>query len=319
MYRVHAPSRLHFGLLTGPGGRPDASGRRFGGAGLMIREPGVQLTVRAAATWKSDGPLAERALAFAQQFTRSFRDPDAHAFHIHVEKCAPEHAGLGTGTQLGLAVARGVALATGRPHTDAAALAERIGRGQRSALGSHGFDRGGFLVDGGKGPHTAIAPLIARVDFPEDWKIVLVVPEGEQGLHGVSETQAFEEASAAPENSDRLCRLLLLGMLPALAEHDLPAFGEALYEFNRRAGEMFRPLQGGTYAGAKVAAVVDFVRRNGVAAAGQSSWGPAIFAIVDGDRAPWLVALLHQHFHFNERALFITQADNRGAWSEPTS
>ena len=49
---------------------------------------------------------------------------------------------------------------------------------------------------------------------------------------------------------------MLLGLLPALAEADLPAFAAALAEYNARSGELFRPAQGGTYAGPAVAALV---------------------------------------------------------------
>ena len=53
----------------------------------------------------------------------------------------------------------------------------------------------------------------------------------------------------------RFCRLVLLGMLPALVERDFDSFGEALYDFNRRVGEMFRPWQGDLYAHPRVSAV----------------------------------------------------------------
>src|SRR5207244_3042946 len=97
-------------------------------------------------------------------------------------------------------------------------------------------------------PDTHVAPLLARCDFPDDWRILLVLPRGLQGVHGVAESEAFSQLSHNPGVTDMLCRLVLLGLLPALHERDLPAFGEALYEFNRRVGEVFRPWQGGVYA-----------------------------------------------------------------------
>ena len=36
-------------------------------------------------------------------------------------------------------------------------------------------------------------------------------------------------------------------MLPALMERDLEAFGNALYDFNRRVGNLFKPWQGDVY------------------------------------------------------------------------
>src|SRR5260370_28354737 len=71
---VRAPGRLHFGLLALPHAVyathwPDVSGRltiprrTFGGVGLMIEQPGVELTVRRAAAWSARGPQADRVLA----------------------------------------------------------------------------------------------------------------------------------------------------------------------------------------------------------------------------------------------------------------
>ncbi|HMF20313.1 MAG TPA: beta-ribofuranosylaminobenzene 5'-phosphate synthase family protein [Gemmataceae bacterium] len=306
MIRVRAPSRLHFGMLSLPA--DEGSARHFGGVGLMVQEPGVALALEPTDVWSADGPLAERALDFAKQFSLSL--PTQNRFRLQVERCAPQHIGLGTGTQLGQAVAKAVALEC-RQDIDALDLGRRVGRGKRSALGIHGFARGGFLVEGGKGPNSDIAPLLARTDFPEDWKIVLVLPRGESGCHGGVEEQAFLNLRSGP--TDVLCRLVLLGMLPALLEVDLPAFGEALYEFNLRVGEMFRPIQGGIYAHDRSAAIVEFVRGKKIAGVGQSSWGPAIFAIVERDRADWLAGNLREQFGFSTDEVLVTQACNSGA------
>src|SRR5204863_491492 len=76
---VHAGSRLHFGLLSL--GReeawPDRTGaatvpaRRFGGVGLMVEAPGLLLHARPAAAWSAEGPLADRALAFARRLLQA--------------------------------------------------------------------------------------------------------------------------------------------------------------------------------------------------------------------------------------------------------
>lgn len=325
MIRVRAASRLHFGLLGfGPQepassreGETPLPARRFGGAGLMVRQPGLTLAVRPAATWSAEGPLAERALAFARQLVQTFAPARLEPQHLHVEQAAPEHAGLGTGTGLGLAVARALAVAAGLTGLTVEDLAYRVGRGKRSGLGIHGFARGGFLVDGGKDGLDAAAPLVARVDFPESWRVVLILPARSQGLHGESEIRAFErlrEAGAASAKTDRLCRLVLLGMLPALVERDLDAFGEAVHDFNRRVGEWFAPVQGGCYAHPRTAAVVAFIRQWGVRGVGQSSWGPAVFAIAkDEDQAGALVGELRQRFGFQEPEVISCSACNRGA------
>jgi len=309
MIRVAAPSRLHFGLLSLGG----AGTRRFGGIGLMVQAPGVRVAVRPAADWSAEGPLAERALIFAQRFAAASEGIEPH--HILIEQCAPEHAGLGTGTQLAMAVGRSLATSAGLK-LDAVELGRRVGRGQRSALGIHGFAQGGLLVDGGKAVATAVAPLVARHDFPEIWQVLLILPAWAQGLHGTAERQAFQQlldTGTAAATTDALCRLALLGLLPALVERDLAGFGEALHEFNARVGEAFAPVQGGVYAHPRLAELVAFLRAQGARGVGQSSWGPAIFAVWTEDAAADLARRVRERFGLSAAEVFVTTACNRGA------
>jgi beta-ribofuranosylaminobenzene 5'-phosphate synthase len=323
MFRVVTGSRLHFGLLSlaaadarwpDADGRPALPARRYGGAGLMIDVPGTIVRFEEAEEWSAVGPLAERALAFARRFAETV--PHGPPQRLLVEAVPPQHAGLGVGTQLGLAVARGLAAARGLD-LPAAELARRVGRGGRSALGVHGFEGGGFLVDAGHGPReTELAPLAARLEFPEDWRLVLTLPDGPPGLHGDAEREVIAGLAGRvpPERTDALCRLVLLGLLPALAEGDLPAFGEALHDFNRRSGELFAPAQGGVYASAAVAGVIAWLRGEGVAGVGQSSWGPTVFAVVgDPDRADHLTREACRRF---SARTWRTRARNRGAVTE---
>lgn len=315
--KVTASSRLHFGLLSLQAASDSCGlGRQFGGVGLMVQEPRVQVEVNLSRAWSGSGPQAARALAFAQRLTQSPDFPPV-TMAILVKQCPPEHVGLGTGTQLGLAVARAAAVAAGRNDLDAVALAQRLGRGARSALGIHGFAQGGFLVDGGKGPGTAIAPLVTRLEFPQDWRVLLVIPRDAQGVHGLDERRAFAQLtnrSDLDRHSERLCRLVLLGLLPALMEKDLPGFGEALYQFNREVGEMFRPLQGGIYSHSRTAAIIEFLRAQGIAGVGQSSWGPTVFAVTQPDRTEALVQSLEERFGLSEGEVLTTVAANQGAY-----
>jgi beta-ribofuranosylaminobenzene 5'-phosphate synthase len=310
MIRIQTANRLHFGLFRLP--TQNVRERRFGGVGLMIDKPGVALSAARAGDWSATGPCAERALEFARQYVANSPEVGPLAFHINVENCPPEHVGLGTGTQLGMAVALALAKETGQV---ANLSYEKVGRGLRSGIGVHGFFRGGLLVDGGKGPSTSLAPLVVRHDFPDDWGIVLVLSQGGQGLHGPPEVEAFAELACADQQprTDALCRLVLLGMLPALMERDLSAFGEALYEFNRRVGEMFAPWQGGTYASPRTAALVDFFRNSGVAGTGQSSWGPTAFAICSAEQCSQLAGQVTTRFGLSSQEVHCCRGFNRPA------
>jgi beta-ribofuranosylaminobenzene 5'-phosphate synthase len=316
MIRVRTGSRLHFGVLSlDPAAH---SGRWFGGVGLMVEAPGVQVSLEPARQWSAHGALAQRALAFAERFVQSLEPTvNRQPFRIVVETCAPEHAGLGTGTQLGLATAQALAEAYGLGDVSAVDLAQRVGRGKRSALGVHGFAQGGFLVEAGKRADQTIAALVARMDFPETWRIVLILPSGGRGLSGVNEVEAFarlDRIRSSDQQTNALCRLVLLGMLPAIAEADLSAFGEALYEFNRRVGELFQPVQGGIYADPRSAEIVNYLRQQGIRGVGQSSWGPTLFAVVeDEERARYAISSLSSRLGARETQVITTVACNRGS------
>jgi len=302
--RVTAPSRLHFGLLSLPVEGPDqwpgidgARGlrvRQFGGVGLMIDQPGIVVRAAPADDWLATGPLGPRALAFAVQFVESLPEIERRAFRIIVERAADEHTGLGTGTQLGLAVARAIAVETGHPEWPATELAARVGRGERSAIGIHGFDRGGLIVEGGKLAGEAISPLVGRHAFPAEWAVLLFTPPGAVAWHGGRERSAFAQLSqwGAAADTGALCRIVLTGLLPALASCDLDAFGDALYEFNARAGDAFAQVQGDRYGSPGVAACVARLRAAGLRGAGQSSWGPTVFAVAQRDEVDRIIRLI---------------------------
>ena len=297
MTRVVAPSRLHFGLLSLPGNGPDrlpgVDGgpgqpvRHFGGVGLMVDRPGLAVRVEPADDWSAAGPLAPRALAFAQRVTGSFPEKERRSFRITVEHAPPDHTGLGVGTQLGLAVAKAVAIETGHDDWPATELALRVGRGERSAIGVHGFDCGGLIVEAGKLAGEPISPLIGRFEFPPEWAVLLCAPRSGSNWHGGTEQLAFatlgRHGPSATE-TDAMCRVVLTGLLPALVSADFDTFGEALYELNARAGDAFAPVQGGRYGSPEVAACVARLRAAGVHGVGQSSWGPTVFAVVRRDQ-----------------------------------
>ena len=324
MIRIRTGSRLHFGLFSLPWAQPTSwlnqegqatlPRRQFGGVGLMIAKPGIELTVEHAKMWSASGPLAARALEFAQSFCKTACVGDS--FQVTIESAAPEHAGLGTGTQLGLAVARAIAeLAVLRHRWSNLEIASVLCRARRSAIGVHGFTAGGLIVEGGKISDDAISPLLVRQDFPEDWHVMLVTPPNLKGTHGFGETGAFADLATRERDDDTtnaLCRLVLLGILPAIFDEDLTTFGEALYDFNRRVGEMFQTVQGGIYAHPRIEEIIRILRLAGVKGVAQSSWGPTIVAIVPSHETvsvrDWLIRK-----GIASEEIVITSACNQGA------
>ncbi len=311
---IQTGSRLHFGLLALEAEAP----RKFGGVGLMVEEPGLRLRARASGEWGAEGVLAARALGFARRVVeglseRGFRVPPTF---LKIEKCPPEHVGLGTGTQLGLVVARVLAARAGLEGPSLELLAGVSGRGLRSGIGLHGFERGGLLVDGGRGASGGLPPLLCRVELPEDWWVLVVLPRLEPGLHGSDELRAFAELPSSSEaETDRLCRLVLLGVLPAAVEGDLEAFGEALEELQRRVGEAFAPVQGGMFAHKELNEMIGLMREWGLKGVGQSSWGPALYGFARED-AEWreeVAERLREGWGLDSERVFWTRPTRQGA------
>lgn len=277
---VTAPARLHLGFLDMNGSR----GRRFGSVGLTLEGPCVELSIERASAFAISGAQAGRAEAFANLLCDRFNLP--RDFRITISRTIPEHMGLGSGTQLGIAV--GVALAKlYRIELSVREVAVVAQRGQRSGIGAGAFEFGGFLVDGGKGASDDPPPIVSRVEFPADWRVVLVLEQDSRGLHGELENVAFQTLPAFPETlANHLCRLMLMQALPAMAERDIESFGSSIGELQRITGDYFSPAQGGRFASPAVAEALAWIESQGIAGVGQSSWGPTGFAIVAGeDRA----------------------------------
>jgi beta-ribofuranosylaminobenzene 5'-phosphate synthase len=270
---VAAPARLHLGFLDMNGGL----GRRFGSVGLAIDRPATRLSVRRAARPAAEGPDAERALGHVAALAR--QSGLTHSYHLTVHEAIPPHAGLGSGTQLALSLAAAVRHLEGLPRDDTKdALSLR--RGARSGIGIGLFEQGGVIVDGGRGPLTSAPPIVARVEFPPVWRVMIVLDPRMEGMHGSAEQTAFAAlADSSSASAAEICRLVLIKALPALAEADIGSFGEAIARIQEIAGDYFAPAQGGArYTSAAVARLMGELRRHGAQGTGQSSWGPTGFA-----------------------------------------
>jgi beta-ribofuranosylaminobenzene 5'-phosphate synthase len=282
---VEAPARLHFGLLDlrGP------LGRKFGGIGTAAPAPALLLSAHKAASLEVGGDDADRAAGFARRFLAG------HGIHegegiggatLCVHRSIPSHVGLGSGTQLALAVGRALAELYGVA-TDAPGLARAVGRAKRSAIGTWTFDGGGLVLEGGRRPAgECVAPLLARLPFPPAWRCVVAVPDSAPGINGSAEEAAFAQLPSPPEHdAERVAHLVLMALLPALADADLATFGATLSTIQAINGRWFAPVQGGTFAPGPSEELIRRMNEWGAAGVGQSSWGPTVYGIVDGEDA----------------------------------
>jgi beta-RFAP synthase len=306
---VFAPARLHLGFLDLNGDL----GRRFGSLGLALDGIGTRLTLSRAREPRVEPATADRARRLVT--TLGGRHTTLGPLDLTLHETIPEHVGLGSGTQLGLAIAAGMAALAGQP-VSARALAPLVERGARSGIGIGAFETGGFLVDGGRGAGDAPAPIIARLEFPPLWRVILISDDGNRGLSGAAESAAFRDLPSFPaEASAQLCRLTLLRLLPGLAEAEFAAVAESLGEIGARVGDHFAPVQGGRYASPRVARILEWLAGAGFAGIGQSSWGPTGFVLVASpDEAHSLRDDLARRFGADDALSFrICAGRNRGA------
>jgi beta-ribofuranosylaminobenzene 5'-phosphate synthase len=287
---IRTPSRVHVTLIDMHGG----SGRVDGGIGITLDEPGILLEAELSPVLSvtgGDPVLQERVRGIATDVLQKLGAGGSVA--ITVRSHFPSHVGLGSGSQLGLAVARAIAELHGR-YLPVRELAKIVGRGGTSGIGTAAFEHGGFIVDGGHrfgagGEKTDFRPsaasrgvtpppVIARHDFPSDWRILLAIPEVPAGASGGKEADIFRENCPVSLSEVReLSHEILMRMLPGIAGRDLDLFGSSV---NAVQNLGFKKVEL-AHQPPLVIGLLDVLRNAGAAGAGLSSFGPTIYAVGD--------------------------------------
>jgi len=293
MIEVRTCARLHLGLLDNNG----EQGRLYGSIGVAVNRPNLVLRAEAADGLQVEGLETDRVTTYAQRFTHRYGLPAGA--HLSLLASIPAHVGLGSGTQIGLAVGTALArLSCLKLSVPEIALA--VGRGVHSGIGIATFQHGGFVLDGGhriipaasgspimnaqsRQTKDEIPPLLFKHSMPADWYFVTVIPETNPGFSGEKEHGAFLKLPVAPGALvEKISWVLLMKMLPALVEKDIANFGQALTSIQCMVGDCFASVQGGRFASPLLEKLVGFLLDRGAAGAGQSSWGPAVYGLVEG-------------------------------------
>lgn len=307
---IKTPARLHLGLIDMNGDL----GRMFGGLGVAIDHPNVIVQAESSEKFAVTGQETELATVLAKRFFSTYHvQPKVH---LNIVETIPSHVGLGSGTQLSLAVAVTLARLFD-VKASVPELATVMGRARRTCVGTAIFQGGGFVVDGGKNlKHPQMfPPLIYRQPFPSEWRFIVAVPNLKKGLANSEENTAFDKLTKMPrEDVAQICRLIMLKLLPAIAENDIESFGDALTKIQILTGNHFAQAQGGTYHSQEAANCIDFMKKTGVYGVGQSSWGPALYAVVKKEQAKQILAKVKAYLHQGVGGqVFIAKANNKGA------
>ncbi len=318
---------------------------------MMLDRPGVVLRARRANRIEARGPVAERVVQFARAAIEAWELPDVGC-SFEVVNVPPSHAGLGSGTQLGLAVAAAIRHLFARakeqravaavPHPveepldasgqewvfdirDAIELARATGRGRRSCVGVYGFSRGGLIVEAGRYVHEeagqeddatrAFSPMIARARLPDAWRCVVIAARGSLGLHGDAERAAFARLPPVPADvAAGLSKIALLDLLPAAVEGKFSEFATALREYGDLAGKPFEAASASLPDAAATAQLLELLREIGITGCAQSSWGPTVIACCPSlEAAGDLAELLDRLGITKHHDITIARFDTQGA------
>ena len=322
---IKTPSRLHMTLIDLNG----SYGRADGGIGLTIDKPNFILK----------GESSEKAISinfkdnitdeqikkeYARKITSSAEDIISHfsledGFHFTVEEAYPPHSGLGSGTQISLATAK-LICKFNEINMDCISLGNILGRGGSSGIGIGAFDNGGFIVDGGhdlKDKEGSVLPsstnpakppkLIGRYDFPKDWELVVGISQADTTVTGVREDDIFEKYCPVPQKEvEKLSYIIFMNLIPFLLEKNIEAVGDAInriQELGFKNVEVTRQSQ-------NVRDLMDYMRQFGAYGVGMSSFGPAVYGLVDKYNKDVFEAT--QEYLGENGIVFKTKAQNKG-------
>ena len=323
MLRVTAPCRLHLGQLDLNG----SLGRMYGGIGVALDGPRIVLRAE-----RQDGLVVEGFdTARVSDLARTFMNKAqiGSGARIVVRESIPAHIGLGSGSLLSLSV--GSALST---LYDLGLTIEDVARmmlpSDKCDVCVGIFKSGGLVVASGvpreldwPGAEGYVPPTIFQRPFPQNWRFIVVTPETATQLgqtrHGIPIDMT---PPIPPEDVGLVCRLLVMQLLPAVIEGNIDEFGQALTEMQWTIGKQFAQFQGGLYSHPSAEGIVRLLLDNGATGAGQSSWGPTVYAVVEGDDAAQRLEttvgayLAEANIAAHVRCLRVRNSGARVAWED---
>jgi beta-ribofuranosylaminobenzene 5'-phosphate synthase len=319
---VTTPSRVHLALIDLNG----SLGRVDGGIGLSLSHTGFRISAQYAD--ETQIISTDESVSRAKKILKLLQEKcTIDNVRIEIEENIPSHVGLGSGTQLSLGIAQAVCSLCDLDLTPQE-MAFLVERGGTSGIGIAAFSQGGFIVDGGHEfskdevcigkknsflPSSASKgikppPIIFRHDFP-DWDILITIPNCKH-ISGDEEVKLFQTLCPMPlSDVQSISHIVLLKLLPALIQHDLESFGDAVEKIQGIGWKKVEINEQDEI----VRQTIAFLRDNGGYGVGLSSWGPAIFCF--GKNLRQLEIITNKFFADNNPGgyCFLTHASNTGA------
>jgi beta-ribofuranosylaminobenzene 5'-phosphate synthase len=281
---VNTPSRLHFGFIDLTGDL----GRIYGSMGVAIDNPGIHLEMSTSNKLIASGHNSTFAKNLLKSLSKYFSS--SLCCSVKICKTIPRHIGLGSGTQLALAIASAYTKLF-EIEISIRELSKIIFRDKISGVGIGAFEKGGFIIDSGY-RYNRLSRLIDNKEpplilfghqIPEDWLFLLAIPKEKKGLSGKTEKSIMKSLSnTSRKRTERITRLVLMKIIPALLEKDIQSFGDAISNVDILTGLSFKKFQNGIFHSKVVEDCVNYMKKEGAYGAGQSSWGPVVYGLVKG-------------------------------------
>ncbi|OYP35519.1 hypothetical protein [Rhodopirellula sp. MGV] len=280
--RIKTGARLHFGLLD--------CLPPFGGLGVMIDAPATTIQLTQSDQTTIDPRISSigfeaRTRAIMARAAKHFGLPRPIPVNVSLLEYPPTHSGFGSGTQYSLAFAESYCrLISSNPIDKETLVIDIAARARRSAVGAHGYFVGGLIFETNQESSEQTADnrlnaIAGRVETPPDWCVLLIRPnQTPPPVAGDKEQTQFDKLDRDPKRTERLKQIAIKEVMPAAERGDFESFANSIESYNYESGLLFEAVQGGPYNGEAVATIVDRLKHQGTSGAGQSSWGPTVFA-----------------------------------------
>ncbi len=326
--RITTPCRIHLSLIDENG----YTGRVDGGIGLMLDRPNVVFEAsNSAEEFKIEAHKYYRESIevineIASRVFKTFNISNKN-FHFNLKRYFPSHVGLGSKTQLSLAIITAITRLKSIDHLSTEYLTQLVDRGGTSGIGWRGFETGGFILDGGheygKGkekesflPSSASsnsnpALTISRHNIPNNWRFVLIIPNVKKGAYGDEEIRVFQEYAPIPKiEVNEVSHLIIMKILPGILKNDLKCFGEGL---KRIQSIGFKKIEINLQHQI-VKDLLYFFEDYGLKAYGMSSFGPSVVGVVESDsEAEKLLKVVQKNQKNGGGHIYICKPNNSGA------
>ncbi len=309
--RIRAPSHVHLGNFDLNG----EYGRLFGTIGFTLEEPYLEVEVEVGDKFEICGTYEDIVENVVNKCCKVFNINKT--FNVKIIRNFKRGVGLGLTTALTLSIVYSIARILNLD-IDVVEYAPRFDRGLVSALGVYSFKYGGVIIDAGYriDKFGKVPPLVYRGEVPRDWYFVVAIPRKIPEKVVEVKRREVEILRKLPKMSEevvgKLCRIVLVKLIPSIEERDIETFGQAITEFNKITGTYWSFIQGGIYCSKEVERGIQIMLEEGCTGAAQSCWGPTFYGVADSYKTcERIKSRLIEELEIEE--VYITNINNTGA------